>query len=128
MDAHAEDYSEPFRPGKTDEFHLCYTCHMMVHCRFRCVAAWDAYRRQLRNGVVFQPFTTRNWPSFSTIFFTPGGWPVMRTRDPVERTVLDDIHDGALNPLRHGPPEATAEEPTKGDRNAARDQAQPRFL
>jgi hypothetical protein len=28
IDAHAEDYSAPFRAGVTDGFHLCYVCHM----------------------------------------------------------------------------------------------------
>jgi hypothetical protein len=42
--AHAEDYSEPFAAGKTDEFHLCVPCHMMVHRRFRDRAAWARYR------------------------------------------------------------------------------------
>ena len=31
IQAHAEDYSDPFRAGVTDEFHLCMTCHAMVH-------------------------------------------------------------------------------------------------
>jgi hypothetical protein len=29
IDAHAEDYSDPFAPGKTDQFPLCYRCHML---------------------------------------------------------------------------------------------------
>jgi hypothetical protein len=50
IDAHAEDYSEPFRPGVTDEFHLCFTCHMMVHFRFRNRAAWSRYSEAIANG------------------------------------------------------------------------------
>jgi hypothetical protein len=33
IQAHAEDYSEPFRAGVTDGFHLCVICHTMVHFR-----------------------------------------------------------------------------------------------
>jgi hypothetical protein len=33
IQAHAEDYLEPFRAGVTDGFHLCIICHAMVHAR-----------------------------------------------------------------------------------------------
>jgi hypothetical protein len=54
IDAHAEDYSEPFAAGKTDEFHLCFTCHMILHCRFRNRSAWDRYRDAIRAGGHFR--------------------------------------------------------------------------
>lgn len=68
IDAHAEDYSEPFAHGKTDEYPLCFVCHMMVHCRFRHPAAWAAYRRHIGNGYLFQPFYTRNFPLFQKLY------------------------------------------------------------
>lgn len=50
IDAHAEDYSEPFAAGKTDEFHLCRVCHTQVHRRFRYPAVWVAYRAAVAKG------------------------------------------------------------------------------
>ncbi len=50
IDMHAEDYSQPFAAGKTDEFHLCFSCHMAVHCRFRNPVAWDRYREMVAAG------------------------------------------------------------------------------
>jgi hypothetical protein len=65
IDAHAEDYSQPFAAGKTDEFHLCYRCHMMVHCRFRADERWQWYKAQLRAGVRFEAFYSRNFAVFT---------------------------------------------------------------
>lgn len=65
IDAHAEDYSEPFAAGKTDEFHLCFTCHMMVHCRFRNRAAWDRYREAIAKGGHFGPVFKRDFGTFN---------------------------------------------------------------
>ena len=44
IDAHAEDYSEPFEAGKTDQFHLCRKCHMHVHRRFANPQSWLRYK------------------------------------------------------------------------------------
>jgi hypothetical protein len=65
IDAHAEDYSLPFALGKTDEFHLCFTCHMMVHCRFKNPHAWDRYGAIVMDGGYYLPFLTRNFPVFA---------------------------------------------------------------
>ena len=65
IDAHAEDYSEPFAAGKTDEFHLCFTCHMILHCRFRNRAAWDRYRGAIRLGGRFRAYLKRDFGTFS---------------------------------------------------------------
>ena len=50
IDAHAEDYSEPFRKDVTDGFHLCFICHMMVHCRHRSQEAPRLYRHMVESG------------------------------------------------------------------------------
>jgi hypothetical protein len=65
IDAHAEDYSEPFAAGKTDEFHLCFTCHMMVHRRFNNRAAWDRYRRRIAAGGHFAAVYKRDFGTFN---------------------------------------------------------------
>ena len=55
IDSHAEDYSEPFGPH-IYAFALCFSYHMMVHCRFKNPKAWDAYilaincGRRLKDG------------------------------------------------------------------------------
>lgn len=64
IDRHAEDYSEPFAAGKTDEFHLCFTCHMMVHCRFRCPEDWRYYKTVIESGGRYAPVFTRNIGGF----------------------------------------------------------------
>jgi hypothetical protein len=66
IDAHAEDYSEPFAAGKTDEFHLCFTCHMMVHCRHRNPMAWHRYRATIASGARFAPAIKRSFGIFAS--------------------------------------------------------------
>lgn len=76
IDAHAEDYSEPFRAGVTDGFHLCFICHMMVHCRHRNPTAWTRYRHFVEIGGRARIVGGRNFPAFSALFLsklmTPG--------------------------------------------------------
>ena len=50
IQAHAEDYSEPFRAGVTDGFHLCIICHAMVHGRAKSPKAWRDYRAMVEAG------------------------------------------------------------------------------
>lgn len=71
IDAHAEDYSLPFAAGKTDEFHLCFVCHMGVHCRFKNPLAWDTYRDGVRMGLRLTA-RGRNFPLFLRDFTSPG--------------------------------------------------------
>lgn len=92
IDAHAEDYSEPFAHGKTDEYPLCFICHMMVHCRFRNRDAWDRYRAIIGNGGRFPGFETRNFPLFSSMYLgakLPVGSMIVGT--PRARRPLDGI-------------------------------------
>jgi hypothetical protein len=66
IDAHAEEYSMPFRAGVTDQFPLCYRCHMIVHCRFgRGAASWETYRQNIRAGTMFAAMKDRNFGRFS---------------------------------------------------------------
>lgn len=61
IDAHAEDYSEPFAAGKTDQWHLCFRCHMILHCRFKAPEAWRIYRSQMVAGLRFEAVGKRNF-------------------------------------------------------------------
>lgn len=105
IDAHAEDYSEPFGAGKTDEFHLCFTCHMMVHCRFKNLDAWDRYRAAVRAGKRFPGAQSRNFGRFRGDFLASSGrraWPAFEQHDPPTRLPLDEIEQrsGAMAPVR----------------------------
>lgn len=60
IDAHAEDYGEPFAAGKTDQYHLCFTCHMMVHFRFRNPDDWRYYKAMIQSGGQYEPVFTRD--------------------------------------------------------------------
>lgn len=93
IDAHAEDYSMPFAAGKTDEFHLCFCCHMAVHCRFRDPKAWDDYRNLVALGARY-PAIGRNFPQFIAWFTGKEEPPLAQGAAPA-RLVLDEI-DGWL--------------------------------
>lgn len=64
LDAHAEDYSEPFKAGVTDQYHLCFRCHMMVHCRQYNKAAWEKYKANIMSGMIYEPFYKRDFGNF----------------------------------------------------------------
>ena len=68
IDAHAEDYSEPFTRAKLMRYPLCFICHMMVHCRFRAPAAWAWYREMIGDGLQFKPYAGRNFGQFTSDF------------------------------------------------------------
>lgn len=61
IDAHTEDYSEPFAAGKTDQWPLCYRCHMMLHCRFSAPVAFQRYRKAVAGGIRYEAMTERNF-------------------------------------------------------------------
>lgn len=74
IDAHAEDYSEPFAAGKTDQYHLCYRCHMMLHCRKHNPQNFLLYCALVNGGTQFKPFYSRDWGRFNNemlISFNP---------------------------------------------------------
>lgn len=93
IDAHAEDYSEPFRAGVTDGYHLCFPCHMMVHCRHRNEERWLEYRRIVEDGHrTTVPFLTRNWGRFMGEFLRPILLPEsFMSVQPIERKALYEI-------------------------------------
>ncbi len=102
IDAHAEDYSEPFTASKLMSYPLCFVCHMMVHCRFKNPAAWHRYRQLIGRGARPPAFSTRNFPAFKRDFLgatmPTDGW----TKHPAPiRRILDGIN-GRLGT----PPEA----------------------
>jgi hypothetical protein len=92
IDAHAEDYSEPFRKDVTDAFHLCFICHMMVHCRHRSEEAWRVYRQMVESGGRAIPVGGRHFPAFQQKFLTgkilPGQFEWF---DPPQRPALREI-------------------------------------
>ncbi len=67
VDAHAEDYSEPYGPH-VGEFPLCYACHMMLHCRFRSPDHWESYMHQVDAGRQPARFETRHWHRFQRLY------------------------------------------------------------
>jgi hypothetical protein len=89
---HAEDYSEPFRKGVTDGFHLCFICHMMVHCRHRNQDAWRLYRHRVESGGRAFPVGGRHFPAFQQKFLTGKILPgLFEWFDPPERHALREI-------------------------------------
>ena len=60
---HSEDYSYPFG-DHIGAYALCYTCHMMIHCRFRNKAAWNIYIQSLKQNKLFEPFYFNDWNRF----------------------------------------------------------------
>lgn len=87
--AHTEDYSLPYAAGKTDEFPLCFTCHMMVHARFRNPERWNYYRAKVREGFRFA--MSRSWPGFAASCLGPEPPEPEACGDPPERAPLDEI-------------------------------------
>lgn len=76
IDAHAEDYSIPYAAGKTDQYHLCFRCHMMVHCRFRNKAAWKLYIDCIASGIIYS--ATSSYTRLCYEHFD-GGKPVIQS-------------------------------------------------
>jgi len=63
IEAHSEDYSEPFGDN-IGKYGLCYRCHMMIHCRFKHKGAWNVYRAQVLSGMQFEPMYARDFRRF----------------------------------------------------------------
>lgn len=86
--AHAEDYSEPFG-DHTHAYHLCYRCHITLHCRFRNRAAWNRYKQLLRDGWNWQPIYGNNFPAIEQ-FMAGGGHPDTQG-EPRPSLVFDEM-------------------------------------
>jgi hypothetical protein len=91
IDAHAEDYSEPFAAGKTDQYHLCFTCHMMVHCRFGNPEAWQYYKSVIRRGGRFAPSYERDIGGLCARHLKARRPVPDEQGKPPDRSILDDI-------------------------------------
>lgn len=91
IEAHREDYSK-IEPDELVV--LCYRCHRVLHMRDRYLDGWEFYREKVREGW--------RWPATKSITVTANDMKLKRLNgakrenDPVDRTVLDDIHDGVL--------------------------------
>lgn len=87
---HSEDYSKPWG-DHIGKYGLCYTCHMMVHCRFKNPEVWDNYRDAVRGEAIFKPFTGKAFGAFAAVFLNRPLPTPARAREPVLSTLLDEI-------------------------------------
>lgn len=62
---HSEDYSEPYGEH-IGAFGLCYTCHMVIHCRFRNKNMCDIYLNAIKDNKCYEPMTGNKWIHFRT--------------------------------------------------------------
>ena len=92
VNGHSEDYSEPFG-DHIGCFHLCYRCHMAVHCRFRNYEAFKVYRDLIKTRT-FAP--TRDFKRFISDFNSHYKNTPSSPREPVDSTFLDDLPDRHL--------------------------------
>jgi hypothetical protein len=96
IEPHSEDYSGPPFGDHIGQYGVCFTCHMMIHCRFRSPEAWHNYREAVRGGEIFAPIRVRAFNQFTRAFLSAKGLP-----DPewvgagVESTILDEIEAAA---------------------------------
>lgn len=67
IDAHAEDYSEPFG-DHIDHYGLCYFCHLLLHCRHVWPAAFQYHADRLNESLwLARPLATRSFPTLRRI-------------------------------------------------------------
>ena len=92
IEAHSEDYSEPFG-DHIGAYGFCFTCHMMLHCRFRAPDAWSAYCAAVNAGSTFPPFFSRNFPALQNTFLRMA-FPEPVLRPAPARHVLAEIGQG----------------------------------
>ena len=93
IDAHSEDYSEP-HGDHIGAYSFCYTCHMMIHCRFKAPAAWAIYRDAVAEGATFPPLATRNFFAIKRYYLGEAALPTPRMRPAPARKVLHEIEAG----------------------------------
>ncbi len=90
VDGHAEDYSKPFGPH-IQAFHLCFICHLMLHCRHGNGApAWERYRGLVRLGWRHRPVQGRPFGLIKRML--AGDFSLMeQVQTPRAATRLDEI-------------------------------------
>jgi hypothetical protein len=93
LDRHSEDYSEPFG-DHIGAFHLCFTCHMQIHCRFARPAVWRRYRDAVNAGATFRPIYSRDFRLFTSLYSEDSFPEPWRMGPPPARRVLDEVRDG----------------------------------
>ena len=67
VEHHSEDYSAPYG-SNIGEYALCFVCHMMVHCRFRNLNAWENYKQLVIDGANFTAYRYRDFNGFVAEF------------------------------------------------------------
>lgn len=87
VNGHSEDYSEPFG-DHIGCFHLCYRCHMAIHCRFKNYEAFKTYRELIKTQT-FPP--TRDFRVFISDFNSHYKNRQSKPRARVKSTFLDDL-------------------------------------
>jgi hypothetical protein len=75
VEHHSEDYSAPYG-DHIGQYSLCFVCHMMVHCRFRNMRQWEAYKKLVVSGANFNPYYQRNFNGFVAEFLNGPITPV----------------------------------------------------
>lgn len=84
FDCHHENYDVPL-----SYVGLCYTCHMMLHCRFRAPEAFTRYREAVARGARYPAQFTRNFDVIRAIL---GGTCAPTVQGaPRERDAFADI-------------------------------------
>tara|TARA_R110001592_G_scaffold171235_1_gene409453 strand:+ start:18973 stop:19401 length:429 start_codon:yes stop_codon:yes gene_type:complete len=63
IEYHSEDYSAPFGEH-IGQFGLCYTCHLMIHCRKNSKSTWLDYIQSITDGKRYEPFYYKAWVDF----------------------------------------------------------------
>lgn len=86
--AHAEDYSEPFG-AHTHAYHLCYRCHITLHCRFRSRSSWEKYKEILRAGYNWEPIHRANFDLIQRFLAQPN--PPAEKGEPRPVLIFDQM-------------------------------------
>ena len=50
LEAHDEDYSQPYKWEPPAQYAVCHRCHMRLHNRFRNPEVWEAHKEHVRQG------------------------------------------------------------------------------
>lgn len=100
FDLHSENYAAPYGPH-IGEFTLCYPCHMMVHCRHRDAARFNAYAYMAQQGhCLANP--PQSWPVFrGKMLAGEAIWMWAESTRP-DRLLLSEIARGDLDPRSRG--------------------------
>jgi hypothetical protein len=91
IERHREDYSQ-IEPNDSLVI-LCYRCHRVVHMRDRYPDGWEYYRTKVREGWRWD-WAKDIGPVASDM--RSQREPDRKVREALDRTPLDDIHDGTL--------------------------------